>query len=277
MTILLFTCGGVAHAEQTQFGVNPAKPFTHEIWDDVLLTYVDKNGFIDFPRLKAYPRHLNRYLELLENASPLTHPRRFPTWQHELAYWLNARNALAIRYTLNNYPNDKAVLQATGLYEQFRIERLGGRYIPMDALDDQILSYGSKTLSPLNQALTTLRFNSKPLPLEAYHPDRVEAQVFDLNNRLSVMEHLQRMPRQTCYEWFLSQPLSSMKKLNADTRNSLYFPPKAMSSVDIRFPIDQPKPVLEFCEQYMPKDQKEVAPAPLPPPYLLMDLWQIYP
>ena len=265
------------YAEQTQYGVNPAKPFTHEIWDDVLQAHVDQSGFINFSQLKAYPRPLNRYLELLENASPLTHPARFPTWRHELAYWLNARNALVLRYTLNTYPSEVSTLMPTGLYAQFRIERLGGRYLPIDALDETILSYREDTRVPLALALTTLRMNSKPLPLEAYDPERVESQVFALESRLSAMEMLQQKPRRTCEMWFLDQPLNSIRQLNANTRHSVYFPPKAITAVDIRFPMGTAKPVLEFCEQFNPKYETSTLAVSFPPPYLLMDIWQIHP
>ncbi|MDX2085578.1 MAG: DUF547 domain-containing protein [Candidatus Melainabacteria bacterium] len=80
------------------------KPFEHHVWNEVLNRFVDNDSQVQWLYLRASPERLNQYLSQLQRVSPDSHPTFFPTWQHRLAYWINAHNALMLRIGLNHYP-----------------------------------------------------------------------------------------------------------------------------------------------------------------------------
>lgn len=71
-------------------------PFSHALLAEVLSTYVDDHGLIDYAGLQANRGTLDTYVATLAAESPSSHPDRFADRDAELAYWINAYNALAI-------------------------------------------------------------------------------------------------------------------------------------------------------------------------------------
>jgi len=70
--------------------------FPHEIFDAALEGRVDEAGLVDYAAISADRSKLDEYVGYLALASPENHPELFPTREDQLAYWINAYNALAI-------------------------------------------------------------------------------------------------------------------------------------------------------------------------------------
>lgn len=66
------------------------------IWTEVLSEHVNSYGQIDFNRLQRDRGQLDSFIGWLHGVSPATHPERFPTREAQLAYHINAYNALAM-------------------------------------------------------------------------------------------------------------------------------------------------------------------------------------
>ncbi len=81
-----------------------AEAFDHSTWDRLLRENVNSIGEVEYARLKSNPELLNRYVKQLAAASPKNSPRQFPTRNHEIAYWINAYNALMVNKIVTNYP-----------------------------------------------------------------------------------------------------------------------------------------------------------------------------
>lgn len=81
-----------------------AAPFSHALFDQVLRQRVDAGGRVDYPGLKAARETLDAYVDRLAQCSPHSHPDRFSTAQHELAYWIDAYNAFVLRGVIDAYP-----------------------------------------------------------------------------------------------------------------------------------------------------------------------------
>jgi hypothetical protein len=253
------------YAVQTQFGVNTTAPFTHEALDEVLQEFVDTDGFVDFALLKLNPSVLNTYIRRIGEVSPETHPQLFPTWQHHVAYWCNAYQALALRYTLDHYPTEKAYLLPTQLVAKHRRYTLGGTFYTLSGIQLKLQSLEAHARQPLSRLLPTLRLDGPPMPRQAYHPQLLVTQLRAQAQRPSAYQSLLHQPIAQCNAWLLQPPLSRIQS-QQPTTGSLYFPPKAIQTLALRYPEGE-KPIYRFCGQ---PDADT-----LPPTFLLMDVWQI--
>jgi hypothetical protein len=91
-------CALAALATSSQGGV--PEPFSHDDWATVLTQSVDDSGRVDYDGLAADRQVLDRYLDGIRRVGPETHPAQFPDPKHELAYYINAYNALVFEGVL---------------------------------------------------------------------------------------------------------------------------------------------------------------------------------
>lgn len=83
--------------------------FSHDDWSRVLERFVDDRGYVDYQGLARDRADLDRYLTAIEATSPKSSPQLFPDQKHELAYWINAYNALVFRGVLDRGPETESV------------------------------------------------------------------------------------------------------------------------------------------------------------------------
>jgi len=79
----------------------PAKgaTFSHDLFNQVLQEHVDEEGRVDYAKLKATPEKLEAYLDLVAVANPAE-----LSYNAQLAFWINAYNALVIKGVIDHYP-----------------------------------------------------------------------------------------------------------------------------------------------------------------------------
>lgn len=100
-----------------------AQNFDHSLFDELLQTHV-KNGRVDYRRLKENRAMLSDYLKQIEQVNP----DEFNQWaKHEqMAFWINAYNAITIEGILRNYPIQWGGLIAKARFPQNSIRQIGG-------------------------------------------------------------------------------------------------------------------------------------------------------
>ncbi len=111
--------------------------FDHSPWDHVLKEFVNEQGQVDYAALQANPAELNRYVTELAAQSPASHPQHFPTRQSQLAYWINAYNALVMKGVIEHWPVE-SVRKIGGLPYSFFWRKkfvLGERKYTLDAIE----------------------------------------------------------------------------------------------------------------------------------------------
>ena len=86
------------------------RPISHELWNQVLINYVDVSGKVNYQGLKEDPKILLDYLELLCTNRP-----NEELWDERelLAYWINLYNAFTIKLIIDHYPI-KSIKNITG-------------------------------------------------------------------------------------------------------------------------------------------------------------------
>ena len=109
---------------RTQQTPNTA-PFSHELLNQVLQEYVDKAGQVNYTKLKANPEKLERYLDLLAVANPAA-----LSYNAQLAFWVNAYNALVIKGVIDHYPTTsvRKVKWFGGFFYRLKFQVAGKTY-----------------------------------------------------------------------------------------------------------------------------------------------------
>ena len=127
----------------------PADRFDHSIFEQLLRSYVDESGNVDYERWQknqADLQSLDSYLAAVSRYSPESNPNRFEKQSDELAYWLYAYNAYVIKSILDRWPlqsvtDVKAPLELVkglGFFYQLRF-LFGGEAYSLYAVENNII------------------------------------------------------------------------------------------------------------------------------------------
>ena len=93
--ILLFLIGcSLVPVPQVSREVSPQD--ANQAWAEVLKTYVDDQGRVDFKSLSKKPGPLHNYVYYISKNGPTSHPELFKTHSLRLAYYINSFNALSM-------------------------------------------------------------------------------------------------------------------------------------------------------------------------------------
>jgi hypothetical protein len=169
------------------FQYRPAEvtSFRHDVFDRLLKKYVSAQGKVDYDAWHKNAddrRALQEYVNLIGNASPESHPRLFPDRDAQLAYWVNAYNALVIEGVLSHYPvksvNDIkpgiTVKQGQGFFYNLKF-KVGGRTINLLDLEQQVLLEQYKD-PRIHFAINCASGSCPPLKPEAFKgPEQLDA------------------------------------------------------------------------------------------------------
>ena len=117
-----------------------ASPFDHGPFDQVLQEYVDDQGLVRYAALAKDRAQLDAYVDSLGLYSPESHPDRFPSREHKLAYWINAYNAFTLRGVIDVYPIASVMdaFAASGFFNRQTFVA-GGREMTLDHIENQII------------------------------------------------------------------------------------------------------------------------------------------
>ena len=125
-------------------GTGRGEEFDHSNWGRVLEKFVTETGRVDYAALKADSADLDRYVTQLAARSPASHPREFPTRNSQLAYWINAYNALVMKGVIEKWPV-KSVVKIGLLPPSFFWRKkfvVGGKKYTLNNIEKDILLKG---------------------------------------------------------------------------------------------------------------------------------------
>ncbi|MBT4497306.1 MAG: DUF547 domain-containing protein [Gemmatimonadetes bacterium] len=117
-----------------------ATPFSHQQFDQVLQQHVDSRGRVSYALLKENRSALDTYIDSLAAISPHNHPDRFPSRQHQLAYWINAYNAFVLRGVIDAYPVSSVmdIMRFNGFFRRRKFTA-GGEELTLDSIENKII------------------------------------------------------------------------------------------------------------------------------------------
>jgi hypothetical protein len=151
--------------------------FDHSGWDSVLKKHVSEIGEVDYAAIKRDSAALDSYVSALAASSPENKPDMFPSREHQLAYWLNAYNALVTRAVANAYPT-KSVRDLGFLFSFFRRDdhTVGGRKMSLDDIEHGTIrkQFGDPRI---HFAVVCASISCPRLSRDAFTGERVNAQL----------------------------------------------------------------------------------------------------
>lgn len=156
-----------------------AEPITHEAFTEILQTYVDEHGLVDYARLQKDSNTLNTYLDLLSSHHP-----NDKNWSEseQLAYWINAYNAFTLQLIIRNYPI-KSIKDLTAVtipfvispWDEEFINIEGHRYTLNDIEHGIIRSHFDQPM--IHFGLVCAAKSCPKLRTEAYTAEEVDSQL----------------------------------------------------------------------------------------------------
>ena len=206
----------------------PTDRFSHDVLEQLLQTYVDGAGDVDYERWQQNAPDLQRlesYLAAVSRYSPESTPERFKTRQDELAYWLYAYNAYVVKSILDRWPlasvtSVKApieVVKGLGFFYQLRFI-FGGKQYSLYAVENDIIraSYRDARIHfVLNCGSESCPVLRPDLPsgteLESYLQQAAVDFVSDRRN-VSIDHDKKEIVLSTIFKWFRKDFINDLRQ-----------------------------------------------------------------
>ena len=160
---------------------DPAGAARRKTFDEFLDLYV-RDGYVYYRALKSERSRFDAYVNSLGDVEIGSLPRN-----DQLAFWLNAYNALVLRTVIDHYPLQgrspdyppKSIRQIPGAFERLT-HRVAGRTLTLDQIEQTILPTFHDPRVYL--ALGRGSVGGGRLRSEAFSPARLEAQLTEVAN-----------------------------------------------------------------------------------------------
>ncbi len=162
------------------------EPISHELWNQVLINYVDVSGRVNYQGLKEDPKILLDYLELL-----LTNRPNDERWdkKESLAYWINLYNAFTVKLIIDHYPvksirNIGSMVQIPFINSPWDIEFIdfGDEKMSLNYVEHQILRKFFEE-PRIHFAINCASISCPNLRNEAYLALKIDAQLTNQTQR----------------------------------------------------------------------------------------------
>jgi hypothetical protein len=174
LLLLLAALGTAVGAQE-----DPAHGPRQNAFDEILDLYV-RDGFVYYRALKLERARLDRVVDQLATAAVGGLPR-----DEQLAFWLNAYNAIVLRTVIDRYPIDgkstlypaNSIRQIPGAFESTR-HNVAGRSVTLDEIENAIIPafHDPRAYFALGRGAV----GSGRLRSEAFAAGRLEAQLTDV-------------------------------------------------------------------------------------------------
>ncbi|MEO1029854.1 MAG: DUF547 domain-containing protein [Bacteroidota bacterium] len=148
--------------------VEDLMPLIHNRWNSILNTYVSNDGKVDYLGIKG-STEFDFYIDILLHNTP------DDSWSKEqqLAYWINAYNALTVDLILRNYPLN-SIKDIKDPWDQ-RLWEFGDKWLNLNDIEHKILR---KMDEPrIHFAIVCASESCPKLLNEAFTPDNLEVQL----------------------------------------------------------------------------------------------------
>lgn len=191
--------------------------FSYDQYSALLSDYVNDQGMVDYAGLKSDRSDLDAFIVSMGTL----HPDTFSQWteNEQLAFWINAYNAITLQFVINVYPIEKGSLLNRALYPDNSIRQIDGVWteltasimgerLTLDHIEHKILR---KEFSEprIHMAIVCAAKSCPPLRAEAFEPDKLETQLaeestkfFANKNRFFVDERNGKVHISSILDWF---------------------------------------------------------------------------
>ncbi|MFM1842615.1 MAG: hypothetical protein RLZZ490_1351 [Cyanobacteriota bacterium] len=212
-----------------------------QVYAEVLITYVDDQGRVNYPQLQQNRQGLDRYLQAIANV-PQASYEQFSA-PEKIAFWINAYNAITLKSIIDQTPLKTSIRDIPGVWK-WRKHPVAGQSLTLDNIEHDILRQQFNE-PRIHGALVCAAKSCPPLRQEPYDGDRLDAQLQDQTNRF--LHHPQGFhldqANKTVY-------LSSIFQWFGQDWQKSFQPQQGFQG------NDKEKAVLNFISNYLPPSQQ---------------------
>ncbi|VAX37373.1 hypothetical protein MNBD_UNCLBAC01-903 [hydrothermal vent metagenome] len=160
----------VAAQETPKKESNQEKIIDYTLWENVLSTYVDKHGQVNYKTLKSNRTELDQFIKYIEKVDI----KKLSTKNEIKAFWINAYNAITIQVAIDNYPFKSFRMLNFGLV--WKLPRnIAQTKHSLEHIEHKIIR---KMRDPrIHFALNCASIGCPRLPMEPFYPDKLEEQL----------------------------------------------------------------------------------------------------
>ncbi len=189
IAVAVTVCMGCFRSEpEAEAGPSGNQRMDHALWDSLLQSHVNSRGRVDYAKMRQDAR-LPQYLELLKT----TNAARLANADEQLAFWINAYNALTIRAVIDTLPADQGKWPDYKIIDQKidgksiwkgRSFDVGGERRTLDEIEHEIIRKRDGLRDPrIHVALVCAARGCPNLWNHAYTGDKVRDQLADAMRR----------------------------------------------------------------------------------------------
>jgi hypothetical protein len=186
-----------------------AAGFDYSPWDRVLKRFVNAVGEVDYAAIRAEPAPIDAYLAAIASVSPDSHPQLFASSHDQLAYWLNAYNALVTKGVADAYPT-KGVRHLGADFAFFKraVYVAGNRRVSLDNIEHDTIR--KRFAEPrIHFALVCASVSCPRLDRDAFlpatldaHLDRLTRQFLSERRNLLIDAARNRITLSSLFKWY---------------------------------------------------------------------------
>ena len=147
----------------------------YESFNMILESYVDSSGMINYKGIRENPYSFSEYFDFIENISPRSHPSSFKSKADEMAYWINAYNALTVKIMMEN-PEANSILDMSSFLIFKKRFVVGGENMSLNRIEHKILRKGFKD-PRIHFAINCASLSCPPLGNRIFLGDTLEQQL----------------------------------------------------------------------------------------------------
>jgi Protein of unknown function, DUF547 len=152
-----------------------AVPLSYESYGNVLQTYVNSEGLVDYPALQNNPQLLKNFVVKLGSVAPST----YAAWSRpeKIAFLINAYNAITLESIINQKPLKKSIKDIFGVWN-FAKHTVAGDAKTLDDIEHKILRKDFDE-PRIHAALVCAAISCPPLRREPYTAAKLNEQLDD--------------------------------------------------------------------------------------------------
>ena len=163
-----------------------------EDYADVLQTYVDDQGLVDYEALQANRQQLDRFNQSLGRVASKT----YANWSEaqQIAFLINAYNAFTLQSIIDQEPIKNSIRDISGVWNRRKFT-LAGEERTLDNIEHDILRQDFNE-PRIHVALVCAAVSCPPLRNEPYSPNTLDAQLKDQTLKFASSPHGLTLDRQ---------------------------------------------------------------------------------
>lgn len=160
-------------------------PFDYQDYADVLQTYVNEDGLVDYEGLQANREQLDRFNQSMGKVSAAT----YESWNEDeqIAFLTNAYNAFTLQSIIDREPLDDSIRDIPGVWKRRKFA-LAGSELTLDNIEHDILRKDFNE-PRIHVALVCAAISCPPLRNEPYLPEQLDTQLEDQTNKFAASPH----------------------------------------------------------------------------------------